>query len=137
MESLRTISKKVEGWSCCSLGCWFGCRSGCTDGVTETTVASSARRKVSCWHAREPTGVPCVVMIPGSDENMTLYVDKHRPSTLDRLDYHEDLTLQLKRLVSGVLSVDWFAGSDGIDGREERSEQREFCWGGLGGDCLA
>ena len=32
---------------------------------------------------------------------MALWVDKHRPRTLDRLDYHGELTSQLKRLVAG------------------------------------
>lgn len=30
---------------------------------------------------------------------MALWVDKHRPNNLDKLDYHADLSLHLKKLV--------------------------------------
>ena len=33
-------------------------------------------------------------------EDMSLWVDKHRPTSLSKLDYHKDLSCHLKRLVS-------------------------------------
>ncbi|KAJ3300234.1 Subunit of heteropentameric Replication factor C (RF-C) [Borealophlyctis nickersoniae] len=33
-------------------------------------------------------------------QKMSLWVDKHRPKSLDKLDYHKGLTLQLKRLAA-------------------------------------
>ena len=36
---------------------------------------------------------------------MSLWVDKHRPTSLSKLDYHKDLAQQLKKLVSTPLHV--------------------------------
>ena len=35
---------------------------------------------------------------------MSLWVDKYRPNALDKLDYHPDVTDQLRKLVRGRLA---------------------------------
>lgn len=38
---------------------------------------------------------------------MSLWVDKHRPSSLNKLDYHKDQATLLKKLVSILLTKLW------------------------------
>lgn len=42
--------------------------------------------------------------VAGVKEGMSLWVDKYRPNTLAKLDYHKDQAAQLKNLVSAMLS---------------------------------
>ena len=75
---------------------------------------STSQRSLSSMATARLVNQKCNPLQTGSSNDMMLLVDKYRPNTLDRLDYHDEISQQLKTLAStGSLPHMLFYGPSG------------------------